>query len=165
MKLDVISDTEIIIYLNKLYFESFDYEDKDLLEEYFRNLFSKLKKYYNITITGYYNISVYTNIDYGMILHMNKVDIDYINFFSKTVDMKVIFNVDSDVLYCVDNYFITDYLNDDDFKIYNYHDKFYVQIINHELTDLKLNTLVECSDLIFGDKATNIINKALLINK
>ena len=72
MKVEMLSNT-IIVYLldNKKYNEDSD------IKKILINVFDNLEKYYNITFTSDYNLELYINRYYGMILEI-KENKDYV---------------------------------------------------------------------------------------
>ena len=59
MHIDIVDDLNMIIYLQNDRIKNIDFSDKSDLQDYFKDLFVKLKNNYNININGYYYINVY----------------------------------------------------------------------------------------------------------
>ena len=87
MKIEKISENSFNVYLNKFYLKNSDLETKTDLEEYFKSFFLTLKKYYHISMEGFYVIQVYQDSYYGMVLHIVKEDFEY--FDLEVVDMRI----------------------------------------------------------------------------
>ena len=113
------------------------------MEKYLKNLFKTLKNKYNIIIQGFYNITVYIDKYYGVILNLNKED-DYYDYFKNQVDMHLII-MDTEVLYQVED--IPKNLLEK-VKIYIKDNNIYLKI-NKELTNLEMMKLVECSKVVY----------------
>lgn len=144
MKVEMLSNT-IIVYLldNKKYNEDSDIK-KTLI-----NVFDNLEKYYNITFTSDYNLELYINRYYGMILEIKENE-DFI--YDDIVNLKLNVLRDTLFLYEVDD--PLEYIN---YEIYYYNDKFYV---NAKRKDINL---IENSNLVYGDIVYKIIGRGIKI--
>ena len=76
MKVENI-DNNIIVYLRKNVLKNLDFNNLEMLENYFRELVIKMKNIYNIKIEGFYNIKVYIDNIYGAIIDIEPENIDY----------------------------------------------------------------------------------------
>ena len=132
----------LIIYLKKQLIDTIDFTKKNELEKYFKELFLKLKEYYNIKINGYYNINVYIDEFYGVVLELQKEELDYYDYFDNQVDMHIL-TEEVQFLYLIEDYFIINELNIS--KLYYYKDKYY--ILPNINTDY--NYLLENSEVIY----------------
>ena len=92
----VINDGKFIVFLNK--YNKIDFENKLKLEKYFRNLFTTIKDKYNIEVNGYYDINIYNDKNYGVIIEIESEDLDYYNYFNQ-IDMEINVLKDSLFLY------------------------------------------------------------------
>lgn len=154
MKIDIIDDNELIIYLyNSIY--RVDYKDEKKLEEMLRNLFVKLRKYYDIKIEGYYDVFVYIDYIYGMVLDLRRQGLEYYDFFDNQVDMKIMINKNR-FLYLVDDYDID--LNK--YRVYKLMNNIYL-LPKKVLSNYELGRLVENSKIIYDSE--EIINKGIKI--
>ena len=154
MKIIINNEDSFILFFNKLN----DIDLNDNYEEEFKNIFLRLKKYYNIDIYGFYNVIVYINNYYGIILKIEK-DKD-LDIFYKQVDMHIIIEKDYTILYKIKDYFFIENL--ENYNIYYYNDYFYLEIKKY-LKNKEMFNLIENSEIIFEN--INIIkNKGKLIN-
>jgi len=144
MKVEMLSNT-IIVYLldNKKYNEDSDIK-KTLI-----NVFDNLEKYYNITFTSDYNLELYINRYYGMILEIKENE-DFI--CDDIVNLKLNVLRDTLFLYEVDD--PLEYIN---YEIYYYNDKFYVNAKREDIN------LIENSNLVYGDIVYKIIGRGIKI--
>mgnify|MGYP004519775121 FL=1 len=144
MKVEMLSNT-IIVYLldNKKYNEDSD------IKKILINVFDNLKKYYNITFDSDYNLELYINRYYGMILEITENE-DFI--YDDIVNLKLNVLRDTLFLYEVDD--PLEYIN---YEIYYYNDKFYV---NAKRKDINL---IENSNLVYGDIVYKIIGRGIKI--
>lgn len=141
----IINDDKIIIFLekyNKKYLNDIAY-----LEDYFRNIFLKLKEKYDIKIHGFCNVDAYLD-DNDMVLEIEE-EKELIDYYEDIIDMKISIH-ETSFLYEISNIFnINKYIKN---EIYVYKDKFYI-----DKKSLNLNIL-EHSKLIYKD-TKKIISK------
>lgn len=144
MKVEMLSNT-IIVYLldNKKYNEDSD------IKKILINVFDNLEKYYNITFTSDYNLELYINRYYGMILEIKENE-DFI--YDDIVNLKLNVLRDTLFLYKVDD--PLEYIN---YEIYYYNDKFYVNAKREDIN------LIENSNLVYGDIVYKIIGRGIKI--
>lgn len=144
MKVEMLSNT-IIVYLldNKKYNEDSD------IKKILINVFDNLEKYYNITFTSDYNLELYINRYYGMILEITENE-DFI--YDDIVNLKLNVLRDTLFLYEVDD--PLEYIN---YEIYYYNDKFYVNAKREDID------LIENSNLVYGDIVYKIIGRGIKI--
>lgn len=144
MKVEMLSNT-IIVYLldNKKYNEDSD------IKKILINVFDNLEKYYNITFTSDYNLELYINRYYGMILEITENE-DLI--YDDIVNLKLNILRDTLFLYEVDD--PLEYIN---YEIYYYNDKFYVNAKREDIN------LMENSNLVYGDIVYKIIGRGIKI--
>lgn len=144
MKVEMLSD-KIIVYLldNKKYNEDSD------IKKMLIKVFDNLEKYYDITFTSDYNLDLYINRYYGMILEIKENE-DFI--YDDIVNLKLNVLRDTLFLYEVDD--PLEYIN---YEIYYYNDKFYVNTKREDIN------LIENSNLVYGDIVYKIIGRGIKI--
>ena len=144
MKVEMLSD-KIIVYLldNKKYNEDSD------IKKMLIKVFDDLEKYYGITFTSDYNLDLYINRYYGMILEIKENE-DFI--YDDIVNLKLNVLRDTLFLYEVDD--PLEYIN---YEIYYYNDKFYVNAKREDIN------LIENSNLVYGDIVYKIIGRGIKI--
>lgn len=142
MKIDFINNT-YIVYLNKYNIINFDFNNTSILEDNLRNLLMRLKKYYKLDIRGYYNIVIYIDDYYGVILEISEDD-NYYDYFSDTVSLRMKKNK-TRFKYEVED---ISYISIDKFKISNRKDKIYLEIID-DLSEKEYLELIEISKIIY----------------
>ena len=144
MKVEMLSD-KIIVYLldNKKYNEDSD------IKKMLIKVFDNLEKYYDITFTSDYNLDLYINRYYGMILEITENE----NLiYDDIVNLKLNVLRDTLFLYEVDD--PLEYIN---YEIYYYNDKFYVNAKREDID------LIENSNLVYGDIVYKIIGRGIKI--
>lgn len=154
MKIDVIHD-KIVIYLKKDKV-NIDFKDEYRLESFLKKLFICLNDYYNIEIKGYYDVCVYIDNIYGMVLVLKSEDYDFYDYFDKQVDMRIKINKNK-FLYKVDDLYN---INLSKYKIYKYLSDIYL-LPKCNLNNIELGKLIEISDIIYD--SNEIIKKGIII--
>lgn len=147
MKIEMFDLNNITIYLNKEYLSIINFNFEENVEKEFKKLFLKIKDIYNLKIKGYYEVTVYINDIYGVIIEMEQEDDEYIKLFGETLDMKIRFKFDSDIYYKLEEF--------KDYKLDNYHlyfdDKnFYIELLD-DIEYEKYLDLIENSTILYGE--------------
>ena len=142
MKVDIVDDN-IIVFLNKYIIRDLDYNDSKVLEVELKNIFDKLNLYHGIKIKGYYDVHIYIDNDYGIVIELIKDDIDYIDY-DEVIDMKILIN-NVKFLYKIDDIFGFSGL------IYLYKNSLYLDPTNIDIS------LFEHSEIVY--KNTDEIRK------
>lgn len=135
----IINDEIMKIYLNKDYLKYKNYNISKI-EGNFKQIFETLKYCYNIEINGFYDIDVYIDKNYGIIIEMKKEDIDF-DFYDQ-VDMKISFH-NQKFLYQIEDIKRNK-------KIYKYKNKFYTNKydIEHSIPIYKTNDIFKYAKVI-----------------
>lgn len=102
MNIKFTSELTSDIYIKKELIDNIDFNNKTDLEKYLKKLFKILKNKYDIVIEGFYDITVYIDKYYGVVIHLEKDDVEYYDYFKNQVDMRII-TIDTDFLYLVDD--------------------------------------------------------------
>lgn len=142
MKIDFMNNT-YIVYLNKYNIINFDFNNTKILEDNIRNLLIRLKKYYKLDIKGCYNIVIYIDESYGVILEVSEDD-NYYDYFSDTVSLRMK-KIKTSFKYEVED--ISDFTTDK-FKIIINNRKMYLEIIDSLCEDEYLR-LLEMSKIVY----------------
>lgn len=153
MKIELEND-KVIIYIKKEEINDLNFTKTDELEEYFKNLIIKLKNLYDISITGFYNIKVFIDKFYGMVLQLEKEDIDY--YDDNQIEMRII-KEDVHFLYEVNDLFKVKKT-----KLIKKKDKYYLMILEKILYKDFLNIL-ENSKIVYNN-TENIIKCGKIVN-
>lgn len=159
MKFQIIDNNKYIIIVKKERIKEFDWHIKSQLEKYLKNIFLKINKIYNINLKGYFDVNVYVDKYYGIVIEVMKECIDYYENFNN-IDLQI--NViDKDFLYEVEDISILkSFFNS--LKIYSYNGKYIVQI-KKELDKLSKYILLENSKIIYNTE--KIPKHKLVIDK
>ena len=158
MRIEKLDDDNYIVFLNKLYIGNNKLELKNDFEEYFKSLFKVLNNYYGIDIIGYYDIQIFCDNLYGYIIEIKKEDLEFYEYYQNHVDMKIIINDKQKFMYKVSNtsvvcpgvlkYCYLRKLNNDIYLI-----------PKKTITQVQLGYLVENSDIVYGSKALDLLNR------
>ncbi len=150
MKISV-NDDDIIIYLNKYYTKQVDFLDLTSLEEYINDLFLTLKNCYNLKISGYYNIDVYIDINYGVIVTMKHDDLEYYDYLIDQIDTQVTIHNNVNFLYKIADFFgAKSCLTNIDYSLYKYDNELYIKL-NDKIDNISFGNLLEYSTEICYD--------------
>lgn len=144
MKLELINDDELVVYLKKNTVYDINYSNEKELKKLLKNLFIKLSDIYNINIKGFYNINVYIDKNYGTVLLIKREEIEYYDFFDNQVDMKIVLKRNP-FLYKIDDLFS---INTRKYNVYAYLNSFYL-LPKKELDFNELIHLLEISTIIY----------------
>lgn len=137
------NNNDYVIYLKKDIIKSVNFNVKDELEIYFKSLFRKLKKIYNIEIKGFYNIKVYIDKYYGVVLEIQKEDYSYYDYLDNQVDMKIT-TINTSFLYQVDDIILNDKVS-----VFKIKDNIFLSI-KEQLDYNEMNILLEFGKLIYN---------------
>lgn len=157
MKVEVIDEFNFVLYLNNKYLDKVDFNNKQEIELYLKKIFSKLKQKFNNDITGFFEITIYVNNDYGVVLTINKEDLDYYEYFNKGIEMQVNIISNSKFLYKIDDIFIDDLYKK--YNVYQYNNEYYIDI--KHLNDI---SVFEHTNIVYGDIVTTVFDCGKKIN-
>ena len=160
MKLELLNLDNITIYLNKDYLKKIKFNLEENVEKEFKKLFLKIKNIYNINMCGYYEVVVYENALYGIIIELEKDDDEYVKIFGDTLDMKIVFKFDSDIYYELEEFDKYDF---NKYHLYYYNDKFYIELKDKNINYREYLRLLENSTIIYGNNLKEIENNLIKI--
>ena len=145
MSIKYIDELTFDIYIKNQLIENINFDNKEDIEKYLKKLFKILNQKYKIIIEGFYNITIYIDKYYGIVIHLEKEELEYYEYYKNQVDMRLI-TVHTDFMYLV---------NDipksiiDKIKIENKDNNIYIKIIN-KLNDLEMMKLMEFSEIVYN---------------
>ncbi len=145
MSVKFINDKEFDIYLKEYFIKDIDFNKKEELEIYFKRLFRILNNKYNIKVEGFYEITVYVDKFYGVILHLEKDELDYYDYFKNQVDMRIM-TTDTEFLYLVDDIPLNII---DKIEIITTNNNIYIKI-KKRLNDIEMMNLMENSVITYN---------------
>lgn len=163
MKILTMDENGITLFLSdmKVSFE----DDMEELEENLRTIFLHLKDVYNLDMQGYYVVDIYIDACYGVVVEIEKEDLDYFEYFDNQVDMRISIHNDTMILYeFIDIFSIPDMLLSN-LDIYMYHDAFYAKL-KKSLSPVQSALMLEhYHSIVYGDNTKHIVQKNNLINE
>lgn len=149
----IIDNNKYIIFLNNNETKKICYDDDTKLEDYFKKLFLKLSQKYDIELTGYYDVIIYKDSNYGAVIEFSNDDIDYYSYFNQ-VDVKIIMSKRDLFLYEINYNFIDDKILKK-CECYKFLDKLYLKI--NSIDRENYFKLLELSNIIYGSKVDEIL--------
>ena len=145
MSVKFFDNLTLDIYVKKEFIKNVDLKKEEDLEKYLKKLFKTLKNKYNIIIEGFYDITVYIDKYYGVVLHLEKEDIDYYDYFKNQVDMRIS-TINTCFLYLVED-IPSSLINK--VEICKIDDNIYLKI-KKELTNIEMMKLLESSTISYN---------------
>lgn len=136
MNIKFIDNLTFDIYLKNEFISNIDFNKKEDLENYLKKLFKILKDKYSILIEGFYDITVYKDKYYGIIIHLEKEELEYYEYFKNQVDMRLVV-IDTEFLYLVD-----DIPKSNKYKVIVKNNEIYLKIVE-KLNKLEMMELLE----------------------
>ncbi len=86
MKVIIDNEKNILLYLPAF---QMDFHAMDQVEKELRNIFLRLKYYYFIDIQGFYEVKVYKDRHYGLILELKKDLLEYFDYYEDEIEMRI----------------------------------------------------------------------------
>lgn len=157
----LIIDENIVFFLNKIYLDNVDIKDESLIEKKLIKLINKIQKQYNIDLNGYYNVYIYKDKNYGLIIEMEKEKLDYLDYFNNQIELNIEI-IEDTFLYKIDNIFTIDKTFLEKLIIYINKDEIYLKI-KENINDIELGQIIENSQIIYGNKAKSIKKQSKII--
>lgn len=154
MRIMTMDLDSVVLFLSDMDFSL--EENVDVLEDKFRDIFLNLKNLYDIDVEGYYRIDIYRNKYYGIVVLIEKEDIDYFDYFDNQIDMRISIHNDYLILYELDDYFALPSSLLDKMRLYFYHDKIYGELADF-ISKLDGAYLQEYSTSIIYDSVAKCI--------
>lgn len=157
----LIIDDNIVIFLDKIYLQNLDLTNQNLIEKKLIKLIGKLQNKYAIDLSGYYNVYIHKDTNYGFIIDMQKEELEYIDYFNNQLELNIEVVEDS-FLYKIEDIFTINKFLLSKFTIYKNGCIFYLKPqIN--LTNIELGIILENAEIIYGKEAKNIEQKSKII--
>ena len=106
-------DKFLLVKIYKPYLKDIDIYNHEQVMSFFKDIFLKIKKKYDLS--GLFDVDVYINDKYGMVIEINNIC-----FYKNEFDIKIKFHLDCIFLNEIDSIDLLDFNN-----VYYYKDKFY----------------------------------------
>ena len=157
----LIIDENIVIFLDKIYLHTLDLTNQNLIEKKLIKLINKIQNKYSIDLNGYYNVFIYKDNNYGLIIDMQKEELEYLDYFNNQIELNIEVIEDS-FLYKIEDIF---WLNKSILNkciIYKNGDTIYLKAKDN-LNNFELGIILETGEIIYGKQANNIKKKSQII--
>ena len=157
----LIIDENIVIFLDKIYLQNLNLNDKNIIEKKLIKLINKIQNKCTIDLNGYYNVSIYKDESYGIIIDMQKEELEYLDYFNNQIELNIEVIEDS-FLYKIEDIFEISKKLLNKFIIYKNGDTIYLKAIK-TLNNLELGIILENGEIIYGKEANSIKKKSQII--
>ena len=152
-----MNDQCIVIYLNKYIFKDIDLNNKEVLQKYIKGLLLKIQDNYFLKFTGYYNITLYVDKNYGIIMEIEKDELEYLNYFSTSLDVNIRILEDSFL------YEVNDISLNCNYIVYVLDDKIYIKLKN-SISNIMMGSMIEkVNKIIYGKEKKEIVKRAKIV--
>ena len=150
MRVEILSDGEISIFVSSSYKGICDCYEKEKLVEVVKDIVKKLKR--KLKLKGFYKLKVFFNKVVGIFIRAIKIDeVEY----SSVLDLRVIVYTDEDIYFETDDYFkIKDVKN-----VRFYNDKFYCLVDDI----LNIYKVVDWGRFIYGEEVLDMLDNSCLV--
>jgi len=145
-----IENNNLLMYINNP-----DLTTKEEIEDYIKELIFRLRKKQKRNISGFYNVDVYQNNHFGVIIEMQKED--DLDFFPDIIDLKINIKYNANLYVKVEDYFLIK----DKEKVYYYKHNYYTDI--NYLENKELIKLSDFFTIIYGKELEKIKSKLIEI--
>lgn len=140
MRVEIINDEYIKLFINSFYINSFDTSKSELALK-IKKILDKVNNRYRLYLDGFYKANCYINKKNGLFIDLIKIDD---NEFSRGVDYRiVIYDNNKFYIKCTD-------IDVDNYKIKKYNNSFYVDIDSIDNND------IDIANIIYGKDADKI---------
>ena len=156
-----IIDENIVVFLDKIYLQNLDLTDQKVIEKKLIKLINKIQNKYIIDLNRYYNVFIYKDKNYGLIIDMKKEELEYLDYFNNQIELNIELIEDS-FLYKVDDIFNINKTLLSKFVIYKDGETIYLKAKN-DLNSIELGTILENGEIVYGNKAQKIKRKSQII--
>jgi len=145
MKLKIIDENNFILSIIDQ--KKIPSVDETEIGEYLKKVFLDINSKYNIDVYGYYDVTIYKDEFYGMIIKLVREELEYISYYDKQIEMKIILS-DDKILYKINNLYMIDKRIYDKSEKYLYNNEIYL-FLKEKIDFVLLGTLIENSEIIF----------------
>lgn len=150
MKIKICDDNLFIYVYNT------ELKSKDDIEDYIKDIIYKLRQKQKRKISGFYNVNVYQNDFFGLIIEMTRED--ELDFFPDIIDLKIIIHFDSEVYLAFDDYFLLRNKK----EVYYCDSKYYINA--NSFNSKELIVLSDFFTSVYGSDLKSKRNKFILLN-
>ena len=150
MRVEILSDGEISIFVSGNYKGICDCYEKEKLVEVVKDIVKKLKR--KLKLKGFYKLKVFFNKFVGIFIRAIKIDeVEY----SNVLDLRVIVYTEQDIYFETDDYFKIRGVK----NIRFYRDKFYCLVDDI----LDIYNVVDWGRFIYGEEVLDMLDNSCLV--
>ena len=142
MKLSFKND-KIILYLNNYYTSNLNINNKEEINKYTQKILNKIGKKYYLHLNGYYNINMYFDNNFGIIMEIISQETPYLDYFNNDIDINIKVYKDS-FLYEVND------INNEDYITYIYNNHIYVKSKKYFSQNFMMKFIEKVIDIKYG---------------
>lgn len=157
----LIIDEDIVIFLDKIYLQKLKLNNPKTMEKKLIKLINKIQNQNNINLNGYYNVYLYKDDNYGLIIDMQKENLEYLDYFNNQIELNIEI-IEDTFLYKVDDIFNISKNLLNKFIIYKVSEDIYLKA-KKEITSIELGIILENAEVVYGSKAKRIKRKSQII--
>lgn len=157
----LIIDEDIVIFLDKIYLQKLKLNNPKTMEKKLIKLINKIQNQNNINLNGYYNVYLYKDDNYGLIIDMQKENLEYLDYFNNQIELNIEI-IEDTFLYKVDDIFNISKNLLNKFIIYKVSEDIYIKV-KKEITSIELGIILENAEVVYGSNAKRIKRKSQII--
>lgn len=150
-----INDNNKFIFILYKELITCDLKNQQSLEKYLKEQVINIKKIYKVKIEGCYDVYLYYNRKYGLIIEFIKIN--SLEYFPDLIDLNIKLIYDSKMFLEVDDYFLIKKYK----EVYYFNDKYYLNVDN--LLNLDSVILSDFSKIIYGKSLEQLLPKLSLL--
>ena len=163
MKLEKLSDDNIIVFLNKFYIDKLNFSIDKNLDDNLKKLFKIISDHYDLDIIGYYNILLYQDKIYGYIFDIERENIDFYSYYDDHIDMKISISKNSRFLFKLkQNSVISNRLLKYVYLIKNGENLYLLP--KKTISQYDLGYIVENTKIVYGSESNMVLDCGKYIN-
>lgn len=123
--------------------------DENSISNYLKKILLKIKTKYQINIYGYYDVFIYVNEYYGIIIKLIREELEYLSYYDKEIEMKIIV-LDNQFFYEIEDIYKIKQEILDISDIYLYNNQIYLEL-KSDINFTLYGYLIENSKVIYED--------------
>ena len=159
----LIIDENIVIFLDKIYLQTIDLTNQNQIQKKLIKLINKLQNRYTLDLNGYYSVFIYKDENYGLIIDMQKEELEYLDYFNNQIEMSTQI-IEDTFLYKIEDIFRLNKNLLKKFIMYKNKEKIYLKA-KDTLTHIELGIILENGEIIYGKNARKIETQSQIISR
>ena len=123
--------------------------DENSISNYLKKILLKIKTKYQINVYGYYDVFIYVDEYYGIIIKLIREELEYLSYYDKEIEMKIIV-LDNQFFYEIEDIYKIKQEILDISDIYLYNNQIYLEL-KSDINFTLYGYLIENSKVIYED--------------